>query len=789
MLLPGLIFCLAAASSLSVAPNSSSSPPTLCVAQLQALCAADQGDPVKCGECAGVHAAPLKAAGCTEAIINQWCTHPAPPPSRGPLALSLLVTPDTLTTGQQSQFQAQLMGVTAYGARGDFLWYNTKLGAEWLEEWGVEAVGFGNDAYPLPPDCEYDSSQCPVTVSGGTGDSRNPQPCPGPNFNESRIADFYADGGPGGARRWMFDYPSLGAADGPTIMFGKLLKTARAGGAEPFMYLEYSLPGDMSGCGNSTQSDIQAGPPKNATLWGVAAAAYLNLAREADPNLHFAHLTNEPNANWYKNTDHEEDDYASFFANASTAIKAAVPGIQLGGPAVANGVGSEQDWTWLPTLMDATLPNNLLDFADFHAYGEPENYDMNAEGVSVVGQASTIAAYAQIRHNKTLASAVTETNWGFYNLSSWLDHAAHTRRRSLPIARQILSMAKNPDKCLLRHMHDMSADAGGLFTFRSDPPNPTMQLYQLLKPLRGTRLWTSLSDPSFIVKPMEDQDGAMMNLGPAVLVEAVGDASTGRFVLAIANFGTRALQLAVNLTALGASSRQAKIRSATLDVVSYRTNLSLLAPPATSQAVNWTFPPESVSVVQIDAPPVTVSHCSVTRTEYYPDSAAEIMMPITNFTPHCVRTHPLAPGCQCSLNTSRPLSLEVAVPAPRSLGQISALFVRLGTLARPSHACDDKTESTKRYLDSGGGRWRLRVGENAVEFAGGPFVELPLPVALLSHQRQRAATGSTVALSMSLELMLNESHPSAAGNLSVVPPDRTLMFVSALVEVRSCRGS
>jgi hypothetical protein len=43
------------------------------VAQLQALCAADQGDPVKCGECAGVHAAPLKAAGCTEAIINQWC--------------------------------------------------------------------------------------------------------------------------------------------------------------------------------------------------------------------------------------------------------------------------------------------------------------------------------------------------------------------------------------------------------------------------------------------------------------------------------------------------------------------------------------------------------------------------------------------------------------------------------------------------------------------------------------------------------------------------------------------
>lgn len=242
----------------------------------------------------------------------------------------------------------------------------------------MTSVGFGNDAYPLPPSCTYDSSKCPVVPSGHAGDIQYPQPCPGPAFNESDIEAFYADPGLGGARTWFFDYPGLGAADGPPAMFGKVLKTARAGGAEPFMYLEYSLPGDMSGCGNETilghpwQPDIQAGPPKNSTLWGLGAAAYLNLAREADPGLRYAHLTNEPNAHWYKNCDNEEDVYAAFFANASAAIKAKVPGIQLGGPALANGVGPSADFTWYTKLLDATLPEQLLDFADFHAYGYPE---------------------------------------------------------------------------------------------------------------------------------------------------------------------------------------------------------------------------------------------------------------------------------------------------------------------------------------------------------------------------------------------------------------------------------
>ena len=58
---------------------------TSCKAQLKLLCAASQGDPVKCGECAGAHAGPLKAAHCTDAEISQWCTRqPTPPPTPKP---------------------------------------------------------------------------------------------------------------------------------------------------------------------------------------------------------------------------------------------------------------------------------------------------------------------------------------------------------------------------------------------------------------------------------------------------------------------------------------------------------------------------------------------------------------------------------------------------------------------------------------------------------------------------------------------------------------------------------
>eukprot|EP01051_Picozoa_sp_SAG22_P008055 SAG22_NODE_594_length_8738_cov_20.249219_3_plen_174_part_00 len=107
-----------------------------------------------------------------------------------------------------------------------------------------------------------------------------------------------------------------------------------------------------------------------ASLWGVAAAAYLNLARTAYPGLHLAHLTNEPNSNWFRHSQHMVSDFAAFFAEAAAVIKRDVPGMKLGGPVLCWPVA--ESWGWVPALIDSSLPSGLLDFVDFHAYGEHE---------------------------------------------------------------------------------------------------------------------------------------------------------------------------------------------------------------------------------------------------------------------------------------------------------------------------------------------------------------------------------------------------------------------------------
>ena len=141
-----------------------------------------------------------------------------------PFAVTL--TPDTLILNGASQFRAQLMGVTAYEAHGDYFWYDPSLGGRWLEEWGVEAIGVGNDGYPLPPGCTYNSSSCPVVGSGVPGDKRDNSSgnrCPGPSFDEDEIRAWYSNPGPGGASRWFYDYPAQDSVSG-RVMFGKMIR-------------------------------------------------------------------------------------------------------------------------------------------------------------------------------------------------------------------------------------------------------------------------------------------------------------------------------------------------------------------------------------------------------------------------------------------------------------------------------------------------------------------------------------------------------------------------------------
>ena len=186
----------------------------------------------------------------------------------------------------------------------------------------------------------------------------------------------------------------------------------------------------------------------------------------------------------------------------------------------------------------------------------------------------------------------------------------HMEQRTLRIARQILSMAAHPDKCLLRHMHDISANAGGLFVFRSDPPNPTMQLYKLMRPFRGTRLATSFSDPAALA-------------AQHIIIESVR-AGPGRVVVAVANFQDVPVQIHVNLLGLGNVS---SIVGMTLDETSLR-NLSL---PVGDSI--WSLTSASVTVAEIFVQPErSATSCTVRRHEYFSEA---VMVPLANNTPAC----------------------------------------------------------------------------------------------------------------------------------------------------------
>ena len=55
-----------------------------CAAQLQQLCGSAHGDPFACAECAGTHAAGLRAAGCSNDAIAAWCAGVPAPTGLGP---------------------------------------------------------------------------------------------------------------------------------------------------------------------------------------------------------------------------------------------------------------------------------------------------------------------------------------------------------------------------------------------------------------------------------------------------------------------------------------------------------------------------------------------------------------------------------------------------------------------------------------------------------------------------------------------------------------------------------
>ena len=86
--------------------------------------------------------------------------------------------------------------------------------------------------------------------------------------------------------------------------------------------------------------------------------------------------------------------------------------------------------------------------------GYPDNSDSDPEGLNIVGQAHAIASYASLKHGRTIPTALTETNWGFHNLTDWLNHSTHMQVRTLKIARQV--SVRTCMRCCTRHSHPSS---------------------------------------------------------------------------------------------------------------------------------------------------------------------------------------------------------------------------------------------------------------------------------------------------------------------------------------------
>ena len=347
--------------------------------------------------------------------------------------------------------------------------------------------------------------------------------------------------------------------------------------------------------------------------------------------------------------------------------------------------------------------------------GYPDNSDSDPEGLNIVGQAHAVAAYATNAHGTPLPIALTETNWGMHNLTQWLDHSQHMQARTLKIARQILSMAAHPDKCLLRHMHDMSANAGGLFVFRSDPPNPTMLLYKLLKPLRGTRRAFGVSD---------GDGGATAEALAAqkLMLEAVGDGE--RTVVAVANFELSPRAIDLNVSALG---KLKAVKVSCLDLQGLRN--SSQAPPAGGR-LSLDLPAGSVTVAEIQSGAGVAG--TVQQSEGF---APEVFLPLANFTPSCSQQPPRCPPRAAEAeppcakaasdqhtvctNTTEPLTLKVQLPATAAGATPVALLLRLGLLAK--HYSVTKPVPNSTFLDGDIGRWRLSWESGAakkLEFDG-----------------------------------------------------------------------
>ena len=287
------------------------------------------------------------------------------------------------------------------------------------------------------------------------------------------------------------------------------------------------------------------------------------------------------------------------------------------------------------------------------------------------------------------------------------------------------------------------------------------------------------------------------------MLEVAGDLDAGRVVVVIANFASNADEITLNISKLGVVSKTC--HSSVLDLVSLRNESMPCARTMDHKCVELqvALPAASIRVIELTTQKTPVQQrCRDQLDEYFVANAT--FMGLANYTPSCSQEPPLCrehlpPPCvdlnseqktKCT-NSVTPLNLTVSLPSLNSsAAPRTGMLVRLGLLAKKYHRPGPPPENSW-YLNTDIGRWRLDNPDGqSVEFDGAAFVELRLPT-LATH-------GGQLTLALSFLGNSTGSPPTTASDRrslnrpirgapnTSIPPVRTLMFASVVLESRSC---
>ena len=468
-------------------------------------------------------------------------------------------------------------------------------GSAWLRQWGVESVGLA---------AEFSDFALPSNLT-----------------TEAGLRRWLSTEGGG----WQAFKHHPGDPDPGHLVAGWLPSIA-GGGAAPSLYLYSGLPGSADPGDPSGAHGLP--PPANGTRWGVAAAGVVRLVRQAAAGtgtpVDVVHIGNEANNFMWKYNNCSSSDascapWEDFFSAAATTLKKEVPGVRIGGPVLCWGPSGynqphEPDWytwhLWSKPTIERGLREGTLDFFDFHAYSS------DSLANRLLADVHTVAAMGRASPGGVLLpSAITETSFALPPTNSGVaaaaaaavDRAVHFNQRTLPVARDILSLCAHPDKVILRQQHDLGFAP---FRFNSDDdahPTPDQQLYKLLAPLRGLRVEHELNAS-----------------GADLLLEVAHNRKQGLLVLAAANFEPETLQLQLQLdhpfSALAHRPPAGQWGVGVLDAVSLRAGPPVAFTPAGngSAIASVQIPPRSILVVRIPlqqagATPIALSD----RREYF----------------------------------------------------------------------------------------------------------------------------------------------------------------------------